>query len=222
MQIFGRRPRQKRGSRCFVLLLPLLLVFAVLLVLTIVRFPGFDTGMKITNACITGFFGIVYILAALWLYRRTRRFYALGKAEAYPCVAIQETPSRDGRSIGIEFFSADADRVRMYLVADDAGEIFSDKLPLNEAQKNTLIDAYFDLLTDLGKFYSYQEFIPFDLTFLRNKKIFCKKQLFTQIFGAVADSVSAMNGNEFCLYEPSAEWQPIKEEWLTKDSTKGI
>ena len=139
MQIFGRRPRQKRGSRCFVLLIPLLLIFAVLLILTIVRFPRFDTGTKITNVCITGFFGIAYILAALWLYRRTRRFYALGKAEAYPCVAIQETPSRDGRSIGIEFFSADADRVRMYLVADDAGEIFSDKLPLNEAQKIRLL-----------------------------------------------------------------------------------
>lgn len=221
MQIFGRRPRQKRGRRCFVLLLPLLLVFAVLLVLTIVRFPGFDTGTKITNVCITGFFGIVYILAALWLYRRTRRFYALGNAENYPCAAIQKTPSRDGWSISLKFFTADADTVRRYLVADDAGEIFSDKLPLTETQKNTLIDAYFDLLADLGKFYSYQEFIPFDLTFLQNKKIFCEKQLFTQIFGAAADSSSAINGNEFCLYEPGAEWPPIKEEWLAKDSTKG-
>lgn len=222
MQIFGRRPRQKRGSRCFVLLIPLLLIFAVLLTLTIVRFPGFDTGTKITNVCITGFFGIAYILAALWLYRRTRRFYALAKAEAYPCVAIQETPSRYGRSIILEFFAADADIVRTYLVADDSGEIFSDKLPLTEAQKDKLIDAYFDLHTDLGKFYSYQEFIPFDLSFLQNKKIFCEKKLFAQIFGATANSSAAINGNEFCLYEPSSEWPPVKEEWLNKNSAKEL
>ena len=121
MQIFGRRPRQKRGSRCFVLLLPLLLIFAVFLILTIVQFPGLDTKGKITDLCLTGFFGLVYILAAMWLYRRTRRFYSLGKAENYPCAAIRAKFSRDGRSIEIEFFADDADAVRPFVIADDFG-----------------------------------------------------------------------------------------------------
>ena len=214
MQIFGRRPRQKRGSRCFVLLLPLLLLFIVLLALTIVRFPGFDRAAKITNVCLTGVVGLSYLLAALLLYRRTRRFYALGRAETYSCAAVVAEPSRNGQSIEIKFFAADAGDVRTYLVADGAGEIFSEKPVLTEVQENALADAFFQLQDSLGKIYSYQEFIPFDLNFLQNKTIFCEKQLFAQLFGAAAGHTPAANGNRFCLYEPGTEWPPVKEAWL--------
>ena len=220
MQIFGRRPQQKRGSRCFVLLLPLLLIFAVFLILTIVQFPGLDTKGKITDLCLTGFFGLVYILAAMWLYRRTRRFYALGKAENYPCAAIRAKFSRDGRSIEIEFFADDADAVRPFVIADDSEEVFSDELPRTEEQKETIVDTYFSLLENLGKTYSYQEFIPFDLNFLQNKKILCEKKLFAHIFGATANGTQAMNGNEFCLYDLETEWPALKQKWLNKDTGK--
>lgn len=215
MQIFGRRPRQKRGNRCFVLLLPLLIIFLVFAVLTAVRFRGFDTEAKITNLCIAGVLGLACILVALLLYRRTRRFYGLGRADGYPYAAIREQVSRDGWSAGLSFFAADEAAVRTYLVADGAGEVFSDKLPLTQAQKDRIIDAYFDLIGELRKVYSYQEFIPFYLNFLQNKKIFCERELFFRIFGSTADPARIGGSNCILLYDPHTEWPPVKENWLS-------
>ena len=222
MQIFGRRPRQKRGSRCVVLLLPLLVIFIVLLVLTVIRFPRFDTRTKITNACITGFVGLVCLLVSLLLYRRTRRFYVLGKSASFPCAAIRLKGTRYGKDTGIEFFSADPQAVRAYLVADDCCFGTSDDPALSETQKDKLFDRYIELCSEMGKIYSYQEFLPFDLAALQNKKIFCEKRLFQQIFGASGSKPSVMNGNEFYLYEPEAEWPSIKEKLLNCDSNKGL
>lgn len=220
MKIFRRWPRQKRGSRCFVLLLPLLIIFALFLILMIVRFPGLDTGAKITHICLTGFFGLVYILSALWLYRRTRRFYALGKAENYPCAAIRAQKSRNGRAFTIEFYAADADAVRPYVVADDSEEIYLGAPGLSDEQMDILSDAFFSVQDSFGKKYSYQEFVPYDLNFLQNKKILCEKKLFAQLFGATTESSIAVNGNKFCLYDMETEWPAIKQEWLHKDSAK--
>ena len=110
--------------------------------------------------------------------------------------------------------------MRPFVIADDSEEVFSDELPRTEEQKETIVDTYFSLLENLGKTYSYQEFIPFDLNFLQNKKILCGKKLFAHIFGATANGTPAMNGNEFCLYDLETEWPALKQKWLNKDTGK--
>lgn len=218
MQIFGRRPRQRRGSRCFVLLLPLLLVFAVLLVLTVVRYPSYTAGARVTGICLTCAFGLASALAAALLYKRTRRFYALGRSEEYGFVALTEAPSRYGRDVRIEFFAAKAEDVRAYLAADGAGELFSSDAALTQAQRDELLDAYFALTDALGKSYSYQEFIPFDLQFLYKKEIFLSRQLYNALAPALPKEQLAQNGNKITVYDPVKEWAEIREAWLHKET----
>lgn len=219
MQIFGRRPRQKRGSRCLVLLSPLLLLFIVLLVLTIVRYRQYDAAAKIANACITGAAGIACILGAVWLYRRTRRFYALAASESWTCAALIEAPSRYGKDVCIEFFAAKAEDVRAFLAADGAGELFSADAALDEKQRDKLLDAYFALADKLGKSYSYQEFIPLDLQFLRKKTIFICRRLYSVLSPALCEGQLAQGENEIAVYDPEKEWAQLREQWLQTEAT---
>lgn len=211
MDLFGRRPRQKRGSRCFVQLIPLLILFVIFIALTAVRFDGYTSEARITSICMTAALGILYFGLLAILIRRTRRFYRLGTDNAYPVVCLKKTFSRHGGDVHIEFFAAEASDVRDSLVSFDSEEIFSDSAALTEEQRNKLIDKYFALCENLGKSYSYQEFIPYDLNFLHGKKIVCEKQLFARIFGT---STLLPNGNSLVLYDQTQEWEPLKEKWL--------
>lgn len=211
MSVFGRRPNQKRGSRCIVLLLPFFLIFAVLLVLTIIRWPGFDKGTKISNICVTAGFGLVFAVACFLLVRRTRRFYRLGRDASYPVVCLQTAVSRYGKDIKICFYAASEEDVRDYAVSEDSQDIFSDSPSLTQQQHDKLIDSYFALCEKLGKTYSYQEFALCDLGFLHNKKILCEKQLSARLFG---NSTALTNSNTLILYDQAQEWSVLKEKWL--------
>ena len=211
MNLFGRRPNQKRGSRGIVLLIPFFLIFAVLLVLTIVRWPGFDKGTKISNICVTAGFGLIFAVACFLLVRRTRRFYRLGRDASFPVVCLQTTVSRHGTDIAISFYAADEEVVRDYAVGDDSQDIFSDSPSLTQQQHDKLIDAYFAQCEKLNKRYSYQEFSLCDLGFLHNKKILCEKQLSARLFG---NTPAMVNGNTLILYDQAQEWSALKEKWL--------
>lgn len=211
MKTFGRRPHQRRESRCIVQLLPFFLIFALLLVLTIVRWPGYNTEGKITSACITGVFGLIFAAVCLVLVRRTRRFYRLGRDATFPVVCLQTAVSRYGKDVQLCFFAADEEDVRDYAVSEDSHDVFSDSAAETQQQRDKLIDAYFALCEKLGKRYSYQEFALCDLNFLHGKKILCEKQLAQQLFGL---SPVLPNGNALILYDQPQEWNALKEKWL--------
>ena len=213
MDLFGRRPRQKRGSRCFVQLSPLLIFFVFFIVLTAVRFDGYTTEGRITSICITAAMGILYFVLLAILIRRTRRFYRLGTDSAHPVVLLHTTISRSGKDIELSFFAAEENDVRDYAVSEASEDIFSDSAALTEEQHNKLIDAYFAICEKLYKIYSYQEFIPYDLNFLHDKKILCEKQLSARLFG---NSPLLPNGNTLVLYDQAQEWERLKEKWLNE------
>ena len=96
------------------------------------------------------------------------------------------------------------------LVACSGG---ADSAALTEEQHNKLIDAYFAICEKLYKIYSYQEFIPYDLNFLHDKKILCEKQLSARLFG---NSPLLPNGNTLVLYDQAQEWERLKEKWLNE------
>lgn len=213
MRIFDRFPRQKRGSRCVVLLLPLFLVFALFLALTIVRFPSYAQSAKVTSIVLTALAGAAFAASALLLFFRTRRFYRLGKDAAFPCAAIRAEQTRKGRVYLLAFYKCtDEAKLRAFLAAEDNDPLFSEDLSLREEERERIAERYLELEDEIGKACRYREFIPFDLNFLHGKQIFCDKESFAALFGRDA-APQAPCGSKLIVYDKAEEWDRIRTAW---------
>ena len=211
MNLFGRRPNQKRGSRCIVLLIPFFLIFAVLLVLTIVRWPGFDKGTKISNICVTAGFGLIFAVACFLLVRRTRRFYRLGRGRVLPrCPACRQPFPATGQTLRSLFTR----RTRKSCATTRSAMIRRIFFPIPpRLHSNSTTNSSTHTLPSaekLNKRYSLSGIFPLRPRLSAQQENFVRKTAFRP---PVGNTPAMVNGNTLILYDQAQEWSALKEKW---------